>query len=134
MADYGDDGLANGTATAFEANSEAELAAILFSIIRDSVLVEVCNDVDDDCDTLVDEGFTKYCDEVGVFGAPTSSLDYCADPGETVCDGVDDNCDTVVDEGLLNLCGTCGTLTEVCDGVDNDCDTLVDEGGVCSGC
>ena len=39
--------------------------------------------------------------EVGVFGAPTSLLVYCTDPGETVCDGVDDNCDTVVDEGLL---------------------------------
>ncbi|MBW2262463.1 MAG: hypothetical protein JRG91_10865, partial [Deltaproteobacteria bacterium] len=135
MADAGDDGLVNGTATAFRADSEAGLSAILSSIVRDSVLIEICNDLDDNCNGLVDEGFTKYCDLHDVHGGgATSSLIYCLDPGETVCDYLDDNCDGSVDEGLLNLCGTCGTLTEVCDGVDNDCDTLVDEGGVCSGC
>ena len=135
MADYGDDGLLNGsTPAAFRADSEAELAAILFEIVDGSVLNEICNGADDDCDTLVDEGFTKYCDRQGVLGPPTSSLIHCTDPGETVCDGLDDNCNGSVDEGLLNDCGTCGTLVEICDGADNDCDTIVDEGGVCSGC
>ncbi|MBW2261442.1 MAG: hypothetical protein JRG91_05650, partial [Deltaproteobacteria bacterium] len=133
MADYGDDGLLNGsTPTAFRADSEAELATILFSIIRDSVLIEICNGVDDDCDTLIDEGWTKYCDLHDVLGLGATAInERCTDPGETVCDGLDDNCNGTTDEGVTNACGTCGPLLEICDGVDNDCDTLIDEGGVC---
>jgi MYXO-CTERM domain-containing protein len=95
------------------------------------MLVEVCNNIDDDCDGLIDEGFTKYCNRPS-----HPAQDLCTDPGETLCNGVDDNCNGATDEGLLNLCGTCGPApTEICDLVDNDCDTLTDEGGVCTpGC
>jgi hypothetical protein len=147
MADYGDDGLLNGSRTAERADSSDQLAIIFSNIIEDTVLVEVCDYIDNDCDcpgdtngdtvvcgpgdTNVDEGFTLYCNVPG--GHPARTL--CDDPGETVCDGVDDNCNGSVDEGLLNACGTCGpTPAEVCDGLDNDCDGWIDEGNVCGGC
>ncbi|MBN1771175.1 MAG: hypothetical protein JXB32_07950, partial [Deltaproteobacteria bacterium] len=119
----------DSTTSAFTATNEDELAVVLFQIIEDTVLVEVCNGVDDDCDTLIDEGFTLYCNRPS-----HPAVDLCTDPGETRCDGIDDNCNGLTDEGLLNLCGTCGPApTEICDLIDNDCDTLVDEGGVCVG-
>ncbi len=114
------------------AADEAALSAALSDIVSSSVLIEVCNGVDDDCDGLIDEGFTKYCNRpAGITG-----LTLCTDPGETRCDGIDDNCNGLTDEGLVNLCGTCGPApVEICDLIDNDCDTLIDEGGVCApGC
>ena len=51
---------------------------------------EVCDGVDDDCDTRVDEGTLNACGQCG------------AVPVE-VCDGVDNDCDGVVDDG-----GVCG--------------------------
>ena len=76
---------------------------------------EVCNNVDDDCDGLVDEGVKNAC---GTCGAVP----------EEVCDGKDNDCDGQADEGVKNVCGTCGAVPEeVCDGKDNDCDEQVDE-------
>jgi len=147
MADYGDDGLANGSTSAYRADSTDQLAAIFSDIVQRSILIEVCNQRDDDCDcpgdtngdtvvcgpgdTGVDEGFTLYCNRPG--GQPRQIL--CNDPGETVCDGIDDNCNGQIDEGLLNRCGRCGAEPqEICDGLDNDCDGFIDEDNVCGGC
>ena len=129
MTRLNDIAAAGGTGSAYFADNPTALATALADIVADSLLVETCNNMDDDCDTLVDEGFTKYCNRPG--GVTTTTL--CSDPGETVCNGVDDNCDGRVDEGLTNACGTCGAVpTEVCDGVDNDCDGVIDEG--CMAC
>lgn len=97
---------------------EIELALALMSIIVDSVLVEVCNGVDDDCDTLVDEGFALGvpCDN-GMTGA-------CYLEGVTVCraDG-------------LGVERSSGPVTPpedpevTCDGSDNDCDCPGDTNG-----
>lgn len=127
----GTDAGSAGGDNAFFADDPVTLAAGLADIVSDSLLIETCNGLDDDCDTAIDEGFVKFCDRPrGI-----SSASSCDDPGETVCDGIDDNCNGVVDEGLLNRCGTCGaTPTEICDGLDNDCDGMTDEGGVCSSC
>ncbi len=77
---------------------------------------ELCNDLDDDCDTTVDEGVTNDCGE-------------CGDPPDEVCDTIDNDCDGFTDEGLLNACDQCGPLPdELCDYEDNDCDGQVDEG------
>ena len=114
----------DSTTTAFPATNEDQLAAALFQIVDGTVLTEICDNADNDCDTLVDEGFTKYCNRPS-----HPAQDLCVDPGETLCNGVDDNCNGATDEGLLNACGTCGPLSEVCgDSVDNDCDTATDEG------
>ncbi len=120
-----------GGDTAFFADDAVTLSAGLADIVADSLLVELCNGVDDNCNGLVDEGFVKYCDRpAGVAG-----LALCADPGERICDGVDDNCDGRIDEGLLNACGSCGPVpTEVCNGLDDDCDGIIDDGGVCDTC
>ncbi|MBI5499485.1 MAG: MYXO-CTERM sorting domain-containing protein [Deltaproteobacteria bacterium] len=119
-----------GTNRACYASDQTSLSAALSDIVASSVLVEICDGADNDCDGLIDEGFVKYCNRPSV---PTQTL--CADPGETLCDGIDNNCDGRTDEGLLNACGTCGaTPAEICDLLDNDCDGSVDEGGVCGGC
>ena len=92
---------------------------------------EVCNNLDDDCDGLVDEGLICNC------------------TGVELCNGVDDDCDGQVDEGLVRACGTdvgvctAGTETcvagqwagctatgggpEQCNGLDDDCDGIVDD-------
>jgi hypothetical protein len=93
---------------------------------------EVCNNLDDNCNGLIDEGL---------------SCGGCGD-AET-CDGEDEDCDGEIDEDLARPCGTdvgdctagtevcedgmwvgctaTGPFAEVCDGRDNDCD------GVCDG-
>jgi len=84
---------------------------------------EVCNGIDDDCNSLVDDGLTfitYYVDGDGDgFGAgPGSSL--CANPG--------------VGYSTLNTdCNDASAAvnpaaTEVCNGIDDDCNSLVDDG------
>ena len=116
---------------------------------------EVCNGLDDDCDTHTDEGFGSVsCGD----GACRRTVDECvggvpqtcipAPPSFEVCDGVDNDCDTRTDESLGNT--TCGVGpcqrttancvaglpqsctpgmpgTEVCNAVDDDCDSTTDE-------
>ncbi|WP_236518652.1 MopE-related protein [Sandaracinus amylolyticus] len=120
-----------GTGSAIFVDDSAALSAAIADIVNGSIRTEICNGGDDDCDTLVDEGFVLYCNRPGGVASPT----LCTDPGETVCNGVDDNCDGRIDEGLRNRCGACGAEPpEVCNGVDDDCDGVADENNVCAGC
>ena len=120
--------VAGGTGDAIFVSDETTLAAAISDIVDDTLLFEVCDGGDNDCDALVDEGFTKYCNVPGGVSTPT----LCADPGETACNGVDDNCNGLIDEGLLNACGECGPLAaEVCNGIDDDCDGAIDPPGTC---
>ena len=67
-------------------------------------VVEVCNLIDDNCDTRVDEYVRPRCGE-GWCEREASSCDpatcYPGDPVEEECNLLDDNCDGVVDEGSL---------------------------------
>jgi hypothetical protein len=90
---------------------------------------ESCNNMDDDCDGLVDEGLSN-CN--------------CVPQGE-LCNNMDDDCDGLVDEGITKQCGTGACLgtqtcangmygacsaqtptTETCNGLDDDCDGIKD--------
>lgn len=86
---------------------------------------EVCNGIDDNCDTAIDEGvlLTWYLDaDKDGYGNGEASTQACTRPPSyisragdcddlnpkanpdaiEVCDGVDNNCDSATDEGLLS--------------------------------
>lgn len=111
--------------------------------------VELCNQVDDDCDSETDETHQAVgtpCDgddldscKNGTYtchpdGTAISCVNETASYTE-VCDGADNDCDGQTDEGLRNACGTCGAVpSEACgNNLDDDCDGQTDEGcGPCA--
>ena len=116
---------------------------------------EICDALDQDCDTVADDGLdgdgdgVTPCGPDGIVGNADDDCDDAVDttfPGATeVCDGVDNDCDSTADDGLdgdtdtVTPCGPDGTFgtpdddcddadedtwpgaTELCDGIDNDC-------------
>ena len=83
-------------------------------------LDEVCDGIDNNCDTFADEGIgqTFYLDSDGDgHGDPASSVEDCKAPAGHVDNDTDcDDADATVFEGA----------PEVCDGIDNDCDDAID--------
>ncbi|MFM2244534.1 MAG: hypothetical protein RL071_608 [Pseudomonadota bacterium] len=86
---------------------------------------EVCNSVDDDCDSLVDAadggligGLSVYADSDGDgYGAGSASR-ACAAGGGLVADNTDCNDSTAAVSPMA---------AERCNGIDDDCDSLVDD-------
>ena len=80
---------------------------------------EICDDLDNDCDNLVDEDFNKnlYQDNDGdTYGDPAFGVESCPQPGlvDNALD-CDDNNPEINPEAV-----------DLCDEVDNDCDLVVD--------
>ena len=103
-------------------------------------VVELCNNVDDDCDGMTDETVTQTCytgpagtNGVGrcVSGARTCSAGVFSPtctgqitPGAETCNNLDDNCNGSTDEGVTQSCytgpggtqgvGICAAGTQTC--------------------
>ncbi len=101
---------------------------------------EVCNGLDDDCDTLCDEGAGACCAgarRTCVIAGSMSGVQICGQgcdwgaccaPLERCLNGADDNCDGTVDE--LECC-VAVPGPDTCDGIDSDCDGLCDDDEEC---
>ncbi len=148
---------AGGTTRAVVVEDAAALSAAMAQIIGDSILIESCNDADDDCDGQKDEDFPDkggscsngqlgICARTGVRVCTADGLGTRCDApagvaGQETCpnNGADDDCNGLIDD----VPGGCPMCTpEVCNNVDDDCDGQVDEeedlfpcpggaGGVC---
>lgn len=90
--------------------------------------LEICNDIDDDCNGSIDDittiegtgGDTFYRDADGDFqGAPDNTIVACSAPEGYV--EINYDCD----DGDPNIRSTNGL--EICDGVDNDCSGEIDD-------
>ncbi len=84
---------------------------------------ETCDGVDEDCDTVVDDGIATYAwyfdGDADTYGDSTVSTVNCAAPVDYVASSGDcDDSDAAINPAA----------TETCDGVDEDCDTVIDDG------
>ncbi len=130
-----------GVNEGFYAQNEEDLQIAISQIIADAIKFERCNEVDDDCDVLIDEDFPNKggaCDN-GLLGvcrgtgtflcnmSGTGTECVITNPGGMMtaetCDGEDDDCDGFVDEGACTGCSG----VELCNNMDDDCDLAVDE-------
>jgi hypothetical protein len=133
---------AGGTGSAFLAGDEDELATALASIVNQSIVYELCNGVDDDCDGLADEDFPllgQPCDDgdlgpclgTGTYqcradqnGVECVITDPGASPTSESCNGIDDDCNGLTDD----VPGGCEPPPpELCNGLDDDGDGATDE-------
>ena len=86
--------------------------------------IEICNSLDDDCNTLIDEGLifeTYYADaDADFFGdVNDAGTSACLPIAGTVLDNTDcDDTNAFIFPGGI----------EICNGLDDDCNTLIDEG------
>ncbi len=84
--------------------------------------IEICNAIDDDCDTVADDGIptqTWYLDsDNDLFGGSTSAVACAAPVGYIAANG-----DCLDTDPLVNP-----NATEVCNLKDDDCDLTVDDG------
>ncbi len=85
---------------------------------------EVCNNFDEDCDTLVDENVVRPC----YTGAPETLQVGVCQPGEQICNAGQWYGQAASGRYIADVCG--GEVLpseEICDGADNDCDGQTDE-------
>ena len=88
-------------------------------VVPPGAQIEICNQLDDDCDGQIDEDLTRSC-----YRGPDGTLGVgvCAAGLEACRNGAWSQCE-----------GDQGPSIEVCDGRDNDCDTETDNGAAGEG-
>jgi MYXO-CTERM domain-containing protein len=111
-------------------DNETDLALAMADIAQSSVLRELCNGLDDNCNGLTDEGYPGLgqpcCDPCPghIVCNGTQDGTFCQDDPPAgcpeVCNGLDDNCNFLVDEGII-------CTPETCNGIDDDGDGQTDE-------
>ena len=134
---------AGGTGSAFFASNQSGLSNALATIVAASTNFEKCNDLDDNCNGLIDEdfpdkgqpcdnGLSGICKGTGVRvcnaaqdGTTCQITNPGQAPGVEVCNGLDDNCNGLIDEGTV--CQVCSPAPEVCNGIDDDCNSAIDD-------
>jgi len=111
--------------------------------------IEVADGVDNDCDTIIDEGTVNYDDDGDGFtevGGDCNDEDTAIYPdAPEIPDFFDNDCDGTIDEGTYNYdddadgfaetVGDCDDTNpdvylgapEICDGIDNNCNGTTDE-------
>ncbi len=107
--------------------------------------IEVCNNIDDNCNGQIDEGFDVDGDGFATCSGDCNDSSSSTHPeAAEICDGIDNNCDGFVpanesdaDHDGFRVCqGDCNdtnsavnpSMNEVCgDGKDNNCNGLIDE-------
>jgi len=127
-ADLDSDNYGAGTAT----NSCSDLGAgyvLNNSDCNDSsasiniATVEICNDIDDNCNSLVDDGLTflnYYTDlDADTYGAGTAT-NSCSNLGAGY---VLNNSDCNDSNASINI-----AAAEICNGIDDNCNSLIDDG------
>jgi cysteine-rich repeat protein len=105
----------DGTCTT-SCGSAGILACVPLCRFECAVPPETCNGVDDDCDTVPDNGFA--CRR----GTETSCVTTCGSTGTGAC----------TDACSLPPAAACAPPAEVCNGRDDDCDTVPDDGFPCA--
>ncbi|MBA3396234.1 MAG: hypothetical protein H0T89_26625 [Deltaproteobacteria bacterium] len=133
----------------FYASDEAGLQLAISAILADAIRTESCNNLDDDCDVLIDEDFPgkgSACnnDKLGICrvnGAQECRADGtglrcnagavapCTNSGSNglACSVTNTAGATVVGTCQAGICNPT-TQTEVCNTLDDDCDGKIDEG------
>ena len=107
-----------------DANQDLEADGCEYACLQSEATVDICNNLDDDCDTLVDE------DATGVdLGSCYPYGNGCIeDSGDSwACSGICQPGTYQCIEGALVCIEPTGPAVELCDDIDNDCDTLTDE-------
>jgi hypothetical protein len=85
---------------------------------------EICNGIDDNCNTQIDEGVksTFYADVDGDgFGNSGNTATACSAPSGYIMDATD--CNDTPGAGSINP-----AAAEICNGIDDNCNSQIDEG------
>jgi MYXO-CTERM domain-containing protein len=114
----------------YQADNSATLLAALQKIVG-LVTAEKCDNIDNDCNGLVDDGLSRACSSACGAGTETCTAGVWGNcnapqPQPEICDGKDNNCDGTTDEGCAckegesRPCGTtkgqCKAGTQTCNG------------------